>query len=117
MTKQHAVELAWKQIHKQKGFARTEVGSCVMRTKDGKRCAQGALLPAEKWKVEQEVAGIKQLEEITGLSRITTGFSRACCFLADLQGCHDDSTSLKEFDAKIALLCEKYDLKMPKKKG
>lgn len=96
-------------IRQQGGFAVNGTLGCAYRTRDGRKCAVGHLIPDEIYKPDMEGHGADVVWE-----RVSPGATnKELCLVTKLQGAHDTSEfcgNMDSFESEMACIADSFGL-------
>ena len=111
MNMQEVFDKAVNGIRAQGALSVNGEGLCCYRGPAETKCFVGQLITDEAYDPELEGAGAAMSSVLAALVRSGVG-GLPVNFLVDCQVAHDDADDLDEFEEAIAVVAEKYDLRL-----
>jgi hypothetical protein len=120
LTRQEMFDTAYAGIIAQGGPATTTNGACRYRRPSGNKCAVGHLISDDKYDPDMEGTGVTNPRVYKALGDDIS--AEDISFLHSLQSCHDTAAAMTfpgfigfitEFQRRVKLFCEDYELTMP----
>jgi hypothetical protein len=110
MNNQEAFNIMVQHLRKQGRKSELDASNCAYRSKDGLKCAVGALISDEKYQKKYEGHSASMLAQLTGMFKGLDLY-----LLDDVQNIHDNYP-VTAWESRLKGVAEDYELTLPEDK-